>query len=221
MNAYHAPGLAFFDFDGTICRGDSILPFLLFCIRRGLAPKRQLLKAAHGYLVQLRHPERVSWAKSRTLSFLDGKRCEAVDSLSREFLASYVPSHLLSSAGEELSRLHRDGWRIVAVSASPSVYLSLLPEFLPIDEVLCTPCMAADGVYTGKVGVNCRSDEKPRRISAWLESNGMQLSAQPVRAYGDSRGDLPMLQLADQPFLINASKELSSCCPKASVLRWQ
>ena len=41
---------AFFDFDATLARGDSILPYLLYCIRRGLAPRRQLLKAAAAFL---------------------------------------------------------------------------------------------------------------------------------------------------------------------------
>ena len=31
-------GIAFFDFDDTLARGDSILPFLLYCIRKRIAP---------------------------------------------------------------------------------------------------------------------------------------------------------------------------------------
>ena len=29
---------AFFDFDDTIAKGDSIFPYLLYCIKRGIAP---------------------------------------------------------------------------------------------------------------------------------------------------------------------------------------
>ena len=39
-------GIAFFDFDDTLARGDSILPFLLYCIRKRISPRRQLVKAA-------------------------------------------------------------------------------------------------------------------------------------------------------------------------------
>ena len=39
-------GIAFFDFDDTLARGDSILPFLLYCIRKRISPRRQLIKAA-------------------------------------------------------------------------------------------------------------------------------------------------------------------------------
>ena len=41
---------AFFDFDDTLAKGDSIFPFLLYCIKRGYAPKIQLFKAAAGFL---------------------------------------------------------------------------------------------------------------------------------------------------------------------------
>lgn len=41
-------GIAFFDFDDTLARGDSILPFLLYCIRKRISPRRQLVKAAGG-----------------------------------------------------------------------------------------------------------------------------------------------------------------------------
>ena len=43
-------GIAFFDFDDTLARGDSILPFLLYCIRKRIAPRRQLVKAAGAFL---------------------------------------------------------------------------------------------------------------------------------------------------------------------------
>ena len=45
-------GIAFFDFDDTLARGDSILPFLLYCIR-----KRIVLEAAAvaGVAGEIRH----------------------------------------------------------------------------------------------------------------------------------------------------------------------
>ena len=43
-------GIAFFDFDDTLARGDSILPFLLYCIRKRISPRRQLVKAAGAFL---------------------------------------------------------------------------------------------------------------------------------------------------------------------------
>ena len=41
---------ALFDFDGTLCRGDSILPYLTFAVGRKAAPVGQLGRALSGYL---------------------------------------------------------------------------------------------------------------------------------------------------------------------------
>ena len=46
-------GIAFFDFDDTLARGDSILPFLLYCIRKRISPRRQLFKAGCAFLYWL------------------------------------------------------------------------------------------------------------------------------------------------------------------------
>ena len=69
-------GIAFFDFDDTLARGDSILPFLLYCIRRGIAPRRQLIKAAGAFLYWKLRPSQASRAKSATLSFLRGRSAD-------------------------------------------------------------------------------------------------------------------------------------------------
>jgi hypothetical protein len=39
---------ALFDFDKTLSRGDSIIPYLFYCIRRGVAPASQFFRAFHG-----------------------------------------------------------------------------------------------------------------------------------------------------------------------------
>lgn len=51
-------GIAFFDFDDTLARGDSILPFLLYCIRKRISPRRQLIKAAGAFLYWKLRPSR-------------------------------------------------------------------------------------------------------------------------------------------------------------------
>ena len=53
-------GIAFFDFDDTLARGDSILPFLLYCIRKRISPRRQLVKAAGAFLDEAGRRQRVA-----------------------------------------------------------------------------------------------------------------------------------------------------------------
>ena len=76
---------AFFDFDDTLCPGDSILPYLLFCIHRGVAPRRQLLKAAVGFIKWKLNPAHASASKETSLSFIRGRRVDEMDKLARDF----------------------------------------------------------------------------------------------------------------------------------------
>lgn len=76
---------AFFDFDNTLCKGDSILPFVLWCVRTGRAPASILGKAFCGYVKQRLHPEMVSIAKMEALSFLKGKPKAEIDEIARGF----------------------------------------------------------------------------------------------------------------------------------------
>lgn len=212
---------AFFDFDNTLARGDSVVPFLLYAMRQRKAPKAQLLRAFFGYLTQLGRPNKGSRAKEHTFSFIRGKRQEELDDLARDFFRDVVTQRLFEDAIAELWQLKSSGHTVVVVSASADLYMHLLPELLPVDEVLSTHCAVENGVYTGKVESNCKGQEKPRRIAAWLADNGLELDRENSCAYGDSFSDGPMLRLVDHPVLVNPGKKLAAAFPGARAVHWR
>ena len=211
---------AFFDFDNTLSRGDSVVPFLLSAVRHGYAPPSQLLRAVRGYLHQLRHPEQVSYSKSIAFSFIKGRRREEIDTLGRSFFREKLCPRFYHDGMSELWQLKAAGYTIVVVTASAEAYMRLLPEFLPVDAVLSTPCETADDVYTGAFGANCRGEEKVRRIEAYLQSGGMTVDAD-SRSYGDSPSDAPMLRLTEHPILVNPKRGLRSAMPGAEAVSWK
>ena len=96
-------GIAFFDFDDTLARGDSILPFLLYCIRRGIAPRRQLVKAAGAFLYWKLRPSQASRAKSATLSFLKGRSADEMLDVARAFFRDdHLPVYCHMPVGNQL-----------------------------------------------------------------------------------------------------------------------
>ena len=211
---------AFFDFDNTLSRGDSVVPFLLYAVRHGYAPPSQLLRAVRGYLHQLRHPEQVSYSKSIAFSFIKGRRREEIDTLGRSFFREKLCPRFYHEGMSELWQLKAAGYTIVVVTASAEAYMHLLPEYLPVDAVLSTPCETMDGVYTGAFGANCRGEEKVRRIQAYLQAQDMEANAD-SRAYGDSASDAPMLRLTAHPVLVNPKKKLCASMPEASTVTWK
>ena len=96
----------------------------------------------------------------------------------------------------------RQGHHTVIVSASPECYVAPAAEELGVDGVVATRlAVGGGGLLTGGYeGKNCRGAEKYARLVVHLRANGL-LSGngeQPVLwAYGNSRGDLRLLNAAD------------------------
>ncbi len=211
---------AFFDFDDTLAKGDSIFPYLLYCIKRGIAPKRQLFKAAAGFLRWKIQPSSGRAVKEYTLSYIKGRTVEEMDAIARDFFRDVQQNAFFSDAAPELFRLRQQGVKIVIVSASSDLYMHVLPEFLPVDAVISTVCETENGRYTGKIGKNCKGEEKVNRIHAWLKEQGLSIDKANSAGYGDSPSDAPMLLLTASPNLVNPKRKLVKAVPEGQIRRW-
>ncbi len=211
---------AFFDFDDTLAKGDSIFPFLLYCIKRGYAPKHQLFKAAAGFLRWKLQPSSGRAVKEMTLSFIKGRTVEDMDALARDFFRNVQQKAFFEDAAPELFRLRQLGAKIVIVSASSDLYMKVLPEFLPVDAVISTVCEVQEGRYTGKIGKNCKGEEKVARIRRWLDEQGLTIDREHSAGYGDSPSDAPMLLLTAAPTLVNPKRKLRAALPEGRIVHW-
>lgn len=212
---------AFFDFDDTLAKGDSIFPFLLYAIKRGYAPKWQLFKAAAGFLRWKIQPSSGRAVKEWTLSFIKGRTVEEMDELSRDFFREVQQKAFFEDAAPEIFSLREKGVKIVVVSASSDLYMKILPEFLPVDAVISTTCEVIDGKYTGKIGKNCKGEEKVQRIQSWLKPLGLSIDKERSAGYGDSPSDAPMLLLTSAPTLVNPKRKLIKALPAGRIVHWQ
>ncbi|HEV7761975.1 MAG TPA: HAD-IB family hydrolase [Acidimicrobiales bacterium] len=194
MSAADRPGVAAFDFDGTLAHKDTFVPFLVSaCGRRRMAfaaaacagrtrDRDELKVALVGRLFR-------GWARTK------------LDALGRDYAAK-LPDLLRP---ELLDRLawHRDqGHAIVIVSASLAVYLRPLAAELGIDDVLAVELVADEaGQLTGAVvgGANTRGPLKAARLRAWLDARYGVGTPVELWAYGDSAGDEELLAAADHP----------------------
>jgi len=179
--------VAAFDFDGTLTKRDSLLPFLAELVgwrRLGTA----LVRAAPAVRDRDVLKERLFTV------VLAGRQLDEITELGRIYgqrLATYA---VLPEMREKLAWHRAEGHETVIVSASLDVYLSTVRECLDIDALLCTQLETDDeGRCTGRmVGGNCRGEGKATRLRAYLGAGEVELWA-----YGDSSGDDAMLALAD------------------------
>ena len=195
--------VAAFDFDGTLTRGGSVFPFLVAV--RGAAPVlgaalRTLPTLVRGGLLSGADADR---AKEELFTrLLAGLPADRVEAVARAFAERHLRLRLRADARERLDWHRKQGHRVVLVSASPEVYVLAAAEVLGIDGAVATRLqVGGGGLLTGRYeGKNCRGAEKYARVAGWLRATGLVGNGglQPeLWAYGNSRGDLRLLQAAD------------------------
>jgi phosphatidylglycerophosphatase C len=192
--------IAFFDFDGTITTRDSLLAFIFF--RHGkLKTILGLITVAPSYALHVLKLISVQKAKEQVLSrFFRNEPLEKFDSYCEEFIRTKIPELVRPKAIKELEIMRNKGVEIVIVSASPDNWLRTWSQQFGAS-LISTKLEVKDGKLTGHIdGNNCRGEEKVRRIR--LQYDLSQYDE--VYAYGDTKGDKPMLALATfvfyQPF---------------------
>lgn len=188
---------AFFDFDGTLTRSDTFMPFLHYCAGWRYYPK--LLRVAPvlaGYLTKLVAND---VAKEAVLTaFLRGCTETQLEKAACTFVQQGLPHRLLPEGMQKLYEHRQKGHYCILVSASPELYLTEWAKQQGFDGILGTRLAVSDGRLTGKLsGRNCFGEEKVVRIEAEYGQNCWCNSF----AYSDSVTDMPMLQRAAHGFL--------------------
>lgn len=188
------PTIAVFDFDGTLTSQDSLMPFLRF-FAGPLNYSAGLLAIAptlFGYKLNLIP----NWqAKERVLShFLRGQSLEAIAQVAQRFAVEKIPQLIRPQALARLQWHQAQQHQTLIVSASLELYLSTWGKQAGFDRVIGTRLEICDGLISGKLlGDNCYGVEKVRRLEAIIG----ELKQYCIYAYGDSRGDRELLQVAD------------------------
>lgn len=193
-----------FDFDGTVTRADSVVPFLLRFARRprALVGLARELPAVFVALVR-RDRDRLRAAATRAV--LTGVPHDEVLATGRAFAAEILAERLRDDTVARLRWHVEQGHRVVFVSASYDCYLHDVASALGVQAVLSTRLAVADGRCTGALdGENCRGAQKVERLEAWLGTQGLRRDDVELWAYGDSSGDRELLAAADRGIWVRA-----------------
>lgn len=203
-----------FDFDGTLARGDSALPFILFVLRhypRALAEFPLLAALAPGYGLGLVTKKRIKNAMLKILRHVPPSEREA---LVRDFHERVVRPRYFAD-GLERVRWHRQqGHKLIMATASVDFYMKNIARHLGFDVLVATRT-AIEPVPT-VMGANCYGQEKVKRLreldlyqqTDWVNS----------WAYSDHLSDRPILELCGKRMATTPSRALRRY---AKRLGWQ
>lgn len=192
--------VAAFDLDGTLTRGGSVLPFLAYV--RGVPA---VLRAAvpllpfFAYAAVVSGPSADRTKERLFTKLLGGLTSEELIQRGIAFAHHHLSRRLRHDTAARLYWHRQAGHQVVVVSASPDVYVAPLAGNLGASGVVATHLeVDGSGYLTGRYkGSNCRGRQKVDRLEAWLAEQPYGRAITALWAYGNSRGDLALLERAD------------------------
>ena len=186
---------AFFDFDGTLIRGDSFGLFARFAVGQTAFLKALILSSAWiigwklGIISNSRAKEYLFGELFKGMPYADFQRYG-------EAFSKVIESRIKPDTVRRLREHVANGDTVAIVTASMAEWIAPWAKGYGVDTLLTTAPEVdpATGRLTGRfLGANCHGAEKARRITERFGS----LKDAEVWAYGDSAGDDAMLALAD------------------------
>ena len=188
--------MVFFDFDGTITTSDSFIKFIRFVVGdiRFILGMTVLSPMLVAYKLRL-IPNYT--AKQAVLSYFFKGMSEAqFQSTARDYSLKNIDAILRPKAMAKIAWHKEQEHKIVVVSASIESWLKPWCNQHGLD-LIATKLEIKEGIVTGKLLTkNCYGMEKVRRVKERYNLDDYDH----IYAYGDSRGDKELLELADEGF---------------------
>lgn len=182
-----------FDFDGTLSASDSNYEFVKYCLMHSFRPWLFLPFTFGGLLGRFFNRGGIWWRQT-------SRRFITPETV-RDFLPGFIKSHKknrFSWAAAQVAREKKAGLKVVLVSASPDYLISHLVSDMNFDAVICSK-MDTNKPY--KYKFLCWGPNKVIALDNWAREN--KIIPNVVRAYSDSKSDLPIMNIAKERIWID------------------
>jgi len=188
--------IALFDFDGTITKKDTLFDFIIFAV--GYKTFIIKLISLVPFLILYTLKIIPNWyAKEKLLAaYFKGWELKNFDTISHKYAQERISSITKEEAIKAIEKHKANGDLIVVVTASCQNWVKPWCDEHKVDCV-ATRLEIKNGKLTGRFdGKNCYGKEKVNRIKEKYNLSNYKK----IYAYGDSKGDREMLELADVKF---------------------
>ena len=177
-----------YDFDGTIYNGDSSIDFYIFCLKR----KFLIIKFLPKFILYL------------ILNKLKLKTKEQLKEIFFAFVTCFDDiDGLVKSFWEDnlkkikLYYMEKRNENDIIISASPYFLLEYICKYLKVKDLIASDVNKLTGKYEGK---NCSGSEKVKKFTEKYKEVVVE------NAYGNSKNDIPMLELANFGYMVKGNK---------------
>jgi phosphatidylglycerophosphatase C len=199
--------LVLYDFDGTLTRRDSMLPFLVFTLGWSrLAAGLPGVAARFWRRWRSGQHWRVAGKVALLAKFYSGLHRHELEARAWAFRERKLPGLLRPELLEQMRRFRDGGATVAVVSASMDIWLQAFCAEERIG-LLCTQARYENDRFTGDLASpNCKYGEKARRIRAAYDLTAFRR----IVAFGNTAGDAAMWALADEAWTCDRAGRFSA-----------
>lgn len=187
-----------FDFDGTLSGYDTSVQFGKYCFRHSVRPWLFLPLIGVAAIARMFNPDGIWWRQAMR-RFLT---TNMVNKFSRDFIRQHRRERF-GWAADQVAKERADGRTVILISASPDYLLPHLVRDMKFDTVICS---RMDMNKPWKYEFLCWGKNKVIAMDEWAKKN--HIIPNVVRAYSDSKHDLPIMELASEQVWVDRNTGL-------------
>lgn len=202
--------LAIFDLDNTLINGDSDHSWGEFLVENELVDSHWYQQENDRFYQQYQQGTLDNDAYlDFVLKPLSQHSIEQLQQWHQQFMQEKVLP-MMQDKAKALLQKHRDqGHFLLIITATNAFITRPIAEYLGVDAMLATEPEIIDQRYTGRyTGTACFHQGKVTRLQEWLKETGHSLKGSYF--YSDSHNDLPLLQVVDNPIVVDADPILTA-----------
>lgn len=211
--------VAAFDFDGTLTRHDTLVPFLAKVAGWGTLVRSAARTGLAGIRGKVSLGDRDGLKELMIADLLSGRSEAELHHLGRTFAEEILAKRMNADVLTRLEQHVEAGHEVILVSASLVYYLDPIAEKFGLDAVIAVEPTVVNGTLDGTLSrPNVRAEQKAVRLAEWLAQTEPSTSGaigntadQPdveLWAYGNSSGDLALLAEADNAFWLGPRNKM-------------
>ena len=202
--------LALFDLDHTLLPIDSADTWSYFVVDKGgldaEAYGRRIREFARTYRAGTFDVEGYVRFQMELLALFPRAQ---LDAWHAEFISKHVKPHVRSEALQLVDSHRRRGDELALVTGTNAYVVGPIAREFGIPHVLAVePEVDGDRFTGGYVGTHTYQDGKVRKVGEWLATHGRSWDDTMTICYGDSINDLPLLERATEPVVVNGDARL-------------
>ena len=199
--------IALFDFCDTLVSFQTANEYVRFYMKNyaslGVKIKHilYLILSVSGIIDRLELKSKDQSVRKRLLLWqLKGCHKSKMESAAEKFYQKCIKPRVINETLSELKQKQADNWCIFIVSGGYDIYINFfaLEYGIELTNVIANHLLFKNEIFIGKYDLNCMGEEKVK-----LLKNKINRENSFVIAYSDSLSDLPMLNWADEAYVVS------------------